>query len=383
MIHQLVSESYPCSEATVRRYIQRTFAPSVRPTMIRVTVAGEIMEVDFGYLGVTYDPNERRNRKTYLFSGRLRHSRKAYRERVFREDQDTFFACHIHAFEYFGGVAQKVVPDNLKAAIVAASFEDPLVNRAYHDLARHYGFLISAVRALQSPTEGRRRERREVRQAQLLAAVPRSSSDGSVERSATPTSLHEALMRWSSEVADRHIVRGVGRSPQDLFDSEERTSTETATGFPLGSRRVRSGEGPGERGASSSTRPSTRFPIATSGRPCRFWRTRNSVRIFFDDEQIAMHRRAQRNWQYLCAPEHAPPNVQAYLAPSDRAVLEQARSIAPVVFELANEILQRQGVDGLRPARALVALKGRYGAQCDLHVPVNARLPLSSRSIAA
>jgi transposase len=37
-----------------------------------------------------------------------------------------------------------VVPDNLKAAIVRASFESPLVNRAYRSLAQYYGFLVSA-----------------------------------------------------------------------------------------------------------------------------------------------------------------------------------------------------------------------------------------------
>ena len=33
-----------------------------------------------------------------------------------------FFACHMHAFEWFGGVPEKVTPDNLKAAIIVASF---------------------------------------------------------------------------------------------------------------------------------------------------------------------------------------------------------------------------------------------------------------------
>jgi len=57
--------------------------------------------------------------------------------------QETFFFCHIHAFEYFGGVPRKVTPDNLKAAIIRASFVDPLVNRSYRNLAENYGFMIS------------------------------------------------------------------------------------------------------------------------------------------------------------------------------------------------------------------------------------------------
>ena len=170
-IHQLLASSYSCSETTVRRYIQKHFPPNTRATMVRSTIAGESMEVDFGYLGLTYDESEKRQRKTYLFSARLRHSRKAYRERVFCQDQASFFSCHISAFEYFGGVPKKVVPDNLKAAILKASFEDPLVNRAYRSCLPLW-ISHQPLRTLQPATKGRGGERREVREAQLLAAVP-------------------------------------------------------------------------------------------------------------------------------------------------------------------------------------------------------------------
>ena len=66
--------------------------------MVRPTVPGRDMEVDFGYLGITYDDETRRNRKTYLFSGRLRHSRLAWREAGFRQNAPAFFMGHIHAF---------------------------------------------------------------------------------------------------------------------------------------------------------------------------------------------------------------------------------------------------------------------------------------------
>ena len=39
---------------------------------------------------------------------------------VARVKQESFFACHIHAFERFGGVPEKETPDNLKAAIIVA-----------------------------------------------------------------------------------------------------------------------------------------------------------------------------------------------------------------------------------------------------------------------
>jgi transposase len=40
------------------------------------------------------------------------------------------------------GVPGRLVPDNLKAAIVRASCTEPLAQRAYRECAAHYGFLI-------------------------------------------------------------------------------------------------------------------------------------------------------------------------------------------------------------------------------------------------
>ncbi len=84
------------------------------------------MEVDFGYLGITYDPIGRRNRKTWLFSGRLRHSRLAWREPVFEQSGGVFFLCHIHGFEYFGGVPVNAIPDYVPRNIIGVMYPSSL-----------------------------------------------------------------------------------------------------------------------------------------------------------------------------------------------------------------------------------------------------------------
>ena len=98
VIHALIRDQVPCSESTVRRYVKRAFPEVADAVMRRPTVVGEVMEVDFGYLGITYDAHSGRNRRTYVFSARFRHSRRAWRECVFDQTQQTFFCCHIHAF---------------------------------------------------------------------------------------------------------------------------------------------------------------------------------------------------------------------------------------------------------------------------------------------
>ena len=129
------------SETTVRRYIHRHFPASVRSLMRREAKPG-------------WDAATRSRWRTWVSSGRRRHCRRAYREVVFDQKQETFFAYHMHAFERSGGVPEKVTPDNLKAAGIVASFKDPLVDRAYREFAVHYGFLDFAMSAVRPSPRG-------------------------------------------------------------------------------------------------------------------------------------------------------------------------------------------------------------------------------------
>ena len=221
VIHKLLAQlGVRYCETTVRRYVHRHFPAPVRPVMRRETKPGEVMEVDFGHLGLTWDTATRSRRRTWVFSGRLRHSRRAYREVVFDQKQHTFFACHMHAFEYFGGVSEKVTPDNLKAAIIVASFEDPLVNRTYRELAEYYGFLIS-------PCLPRRPEHKGGVESDIKYVkrnfLPLLREEQKQRGHDVPYAdeLMEALERWNRDSYEPHLIQKVGRTPRELFETEE------------------------------------------------------------------------------------------------------------------------------------------------------------------
>jgi transposase len=55
--------------------------------------------------------------------------------------------AHVAAFEFFGGVPARLVPDNLKTGVPKPDLYDPNLNRAYAELAQHYGCLIDPARA--------------------------------------------------------------------------------------------------------------------------------------------------------------------------------------------------------------------------------------------
>lgn len=58
----------------------------------------------------------------------------------------SFIQGHVRAFQFFGGVPQLLVPDNLKAAVKQADRYEPCLNRTYYEMATHYGCAIMPTR---------------------------------------------------------------------------------------------------------------------------------------------------------------------------------------------------------------------------------------------
>lgn len=73
VIHRLLEDKCPCDVQVVRRYLKKYFPKQADPVMVRHTVAGQDLDIDFGYLGKFLD-DEGNIRKAWVFSFRLRHS---------------------------------------------------------------------------------------------------------------------------------------------------------------------------------------------------------------------------------------------------------------------------------------------------------------------
>ena len=143
-IHARLKErGYRGSYAAVWRFVRQCEPKSAAATVRVERRPGEEAQVDFGYAGMMVDGDGGRERRSWAFVMTLAWSRHQYVEFVFDQRVDTWLRCHRHAFEYFRGVPQRVVIDNLKSAILRASQDDPQVQQAYRECAEHYGFLIA------------------------------------------------------------------------------------------------------------------------------------------------------------------------------------------------------------------------------------------------
>lgn len=104
--------------------------------------AGQSCEVDWS--GPTLgkglvDPISGEVSKIYLFVGVLPFSQKAYFEPTLDMRERTWLRCHVHMYEFWGGVPDRTVCDNLKTGVTKHPREGEIVlNDAYEALGEHY-----------------------------------------------------------------------------------------------------------------------------------------------------------------------------------------------------------------------------------------------------
>ena len=115
------------------------------PTMRQVHRAGETLEVDWaGMTLAVIDAGAAR--AAQVFVACLPCSDLIYAEAAWTQGQEDWLATHVRAFAYIGGCPEKLVPDNTKTGVTDANYWDPVLNRSYHELARHYGVAIVPTR---------------------------------------------------------------------------------------------------------------------------------------------------------------------------------------------------------------------------------------------
>jgi transposase len=90
--------------------------PPVQGTMRFETAPGEQAPVDFG--SCAYAAPTGGTRRVWAFTMVLSWSRMLYLEFVRRADTSMFLRCHLHAFEYFGGLPQQCLYDRTKLVVL-------------------------------------------------------------------------------------------------------------------------------------------------------------------------------------------------------------------------------------------------------------------------
>jgi transposase len=337
------------SYTSVRRYVRRLEA-RLPDAFTRVeTGPGEEAQVDFGFAGEFLDPAVGQKRRAWVFVMTLSFSRHQYAEIVFDQKVETWVALHVRAFEFFGAVPRKIVPDNLKAAIVRACFHDPQIQRAYRELAEHYDFTIAPCR----PRTPRHKGKVEsgVRYVKRNALAGREFTD--------VVAGNEHLKRWIAGTAGTRDHGTTHEAPLLRFEVERPALA------PL----------PGTRYEPAvwkevKLHPDCHISFEKSyysaphrliGQQLLVRATRDRVEIYYRHERVASHSRAPRPGTRATNAVHYPPTLLAGFMATPVRLREQAAGVGASTSELIGQMLAEKPVNRLRAAQGILNFVKRYG----------------------
>jgi len=109
--------------------------------------AGEKCFVDYcGPSVPIINPQTGEVRTAQVFVAVLGASNYTYAEATWSQGLRDWLSSHMRTFEYFGGIPEMVVPDNLRSGVSKACRYDPELNPSYLQLAEHYQVAILPAR---------------------------------------------------------------------------------------------------------------------------------------------------------------------------------------------------------------------------------------------
>jgi len=352
-IHQRLRErGYTGSYSSVRRFVSR-LEPHQPQVVTRVeTKPGEEAQVDFGYAGKMLDEQGVLH-KAWAFVMTLSWSRHQYVEFVFDQKVETWLRLHRNAFAFFGGVPERIVPDNLKAAIVRACWHEPQAQHAYRECAEHYGFLIRPCQP------GKPEHKGKVEQGGVHY-VKRNFLGGR-----EPTALSQAnqdVRVWANTTAGQRVHGTTREQPLVRFAVERdvlRPLPKTAYDVAVWKR------------VKLHRDCHIVFDNAYYSAPFRLvgqhlWVRggAHEVQIYSEGyELVATHTRAQAAGQWVTNAAHLPEYKAAGVGLCREQCRQQAAEIGSATQSVVEALLDHRPEDRLRTAGRLLRLGPRFGPE--------------------
>lgn len=181
---------------------------------------GEVAEVDFGRLGLVPDPVSGRDRVLHALIVTLAMSRHQFVYTTHRQTAEALIAGLEAAWEFFGGVAKRVVIDNMKAAVIVPDRYRASFNRIFLEYSNHRGFIIDAA-PVRQPTAKATVERQ-------VPYVRENFFRG--EAFTSRDHAQQEAERWCRDTAGLRIHGTTRKRPFIVFEEEEKQYLLPLTG---------------------------------------------------------------------------------------------------------------------------------------------------------
>lgn len=161
MCELLARRSVVVPERTLHRYVAEHFGPTSTDgstVPLADCAPGAELQVDWAKLGFIADAATGRRRTVWALVFTSVFSRHCFVWLSHSQALDAVIAGFDAAWEFFGGVFEVVIPDNMATIVTDADATDPRLNQAFLEYAQWAGFFVDPAR-VRAPQDKARVER--------------------------------------------------------------------------------------------------------------------------------------------------------------------------------------------------------------------------------
>ena len=294
--------------------------------------AGEKLFIDYaGQTMPIIDPSTGEITEAQIFLATFGASNYTYAEASVAQDLPSWISSHVHAFEFFGGVPEILVPDNLKAGVTKPNRYEPDINPTYLDLAQHYGTTVIPARS------GKPRDKAKVESAVLIAerwilAPLRNRKFFSIAE------LNQAISQKLTEFNNRKFQK-LDTTRRQLFETVDKPALNPLPANPY------------EYAEWKKARVNIDYHIEIYRHyysvPYQLRKeqvdvriTSRTIEVLFKNRRMASHIRDYRPGSFTTLTEHMPKSHQKYLEWTPSRILNWAGKNGPNTQRLISHVLE-------------------------------------------
>lgn len=335
----------------------RDWVSMQKRSMRQVHKAGEKLFVD--YCGPTIaivNPDTGEIREAQIFVATWGASNYTYAQASWTQNKADWIDAHVNAFEFFGGVPEVVVPDQLKSAVTRHCRYEPGINESYQHMANHYKTAIIPARPYKP------KDKAKVENAVLV-----------VERWILARLRHHTfftLAELNQQI--RFLLDDLNRRPFKKLPGCRLSQFETL-------------DRPAMRSLPSVRYQYTEFKLVRVNidyhiefdkhfysvphhlvkHQLELQASRDGIALFFKGQQVARHARSRRPGGYTTDCAHMPQAHRKHDEWSPGRLMNWAKVVGPHVLQLVKLLLERKAhpEQAYRASLGLLSLSKAYDAK--------------------
>jgi transposase len=324
-------------------------------TMRQEHKAGEKIFIDYAGSTVDIVDSDTGAVKTaQIFVSCLGGSSYVYAEATMSQGMCDWLMSHRRMVEFYGGVSEILVPDNLKSGVTKADRYEAGVNKAYVEFCEHYGTCVIPARSGKPKDKAKVEVSVQIVSRWIIAALRNRTFYSLAE-------LNEAIRELLIRINNRKM-RHIGKSRLELFDSLEKTLLK-----PLPSKPYEFGEW---KKVTANIDYHIEFsdvfysvPHHLTGESLWVRGTNSVIEIYKNLERIASHRRSFRKGKFITDPSHRPVTHQEHAKWTPERIVSWATSKGDIVGEFVKKLIasKAHAEQGFRSSLGIIRLADKYG----------------------